>query len=340
MPANILQYVLSLYVLDLTGSATLFASMLSIIIFPRILLTPLAGVLADRVHKTCLMALILLGEAVVLGVYFLLGQAVPISIALVYVLVVILEIGEIFYGGCEAAILPELVPTERLKDAISISKVDDGIVNVTAPLAAALIYDNLSIAAAFAVIGGLNLLSFVLQALIRPKYEAERRDHTNKPSVWKDFKEGISCIRQNAFLRGFLKVMPIANTFFGEGMFEAFDGVLALYDEQAMTPFKTLDLGEGVCYAAGQDIIQTAPLNDAGFSIAGKGIADESSMRHAIYLAIDICRNRVNYDEPLKNPLKKLYHEKRDESEKVRFNIPKAKEPTEQKDEKKAEQKD
>ena len=213
--SNILQYVLSLYVLDLTGSATLFASMLSIIIFLRILLTPLAGVLADRVHKTCLMALILLGEAVVLGVYFLLGQAVPISIALVYVLVVILEIGEIFYGGCEAAILPELVPTERLKDAISISKVDDGIVNVTAPLAAALIYDNLSIAAAFAVIGGLNLLSFLLQVLIRPKYEAERRDHTNKPSVWKDFKEGISCIRQNAFLRGFLKVMPIANTFFG-----------------------------------------------------------------------------------------------------------------------------
>ena len=49
--SNILQYVLSLYVLDITGSATLFASMLSIIIFPRILLTPFAGVLADRVKK-------------------------------------------------------------------------------------------------------------------------------------------------------------------------------------------------------------------------------------------------------------------------------------------------
>nr|MCR5552934.1 MFS transporter [Oscillospiraceae bacterium] len=213
--SNILQYVLSLYVLDLTGSATLFASMLSIIIFPRILLTPLAGVLADRVHKTRLMALILLGEAVVLGVYFLLGQTVPIGVALVYALVVVLEIGEIFYGGCEAAILPELVPPDRLKDAISISKVDDGIVNVTAPLAAALIYDNLSIAAAFAVIGGLNFLSFLLQALIRPKYETERRDQTQKSSVWKEFKEGIACIRQNDFLRGFLRVMPIANAFFG-----------------------------------------------------------------------------------------------------------------------------
>lgn len=210
-----MQYVLSLYVLDLTGSATLFASMLSIIIFPRILLTPLAGVLADRVKKIRLMSLILLGEAVVLAIYFLIGQAVPVGIALVYVLVIVLEAGEIFYGGCEAAILPELVPPERLKDAISISKVDDGIVQVAAPLAAALIYDNLSIATAFAVIGGLNFLSFVLQSLIRPKYEVEREEKTQRSSVWKDFKEGLRCIRQNTFLRGFIKVMPLANAFFG-----------------------------------------------------------------------------------------------------------------------------
>ena len=59
------------------------------------------------------------------------------------------------------------------------------------------------------------------------------------------------------------------------------------------------------------------------FRKAGKGEAEEQPMRNAIYMAIDIARNRASYDEPLKNPLKKLYHEKRDESEKVRFNIPK-----------------
>lgn len=213
--SNILQYVLSLYVLDLTGSATLFASMLSIIIFPRLLLTPLAGVLADRVRKIRLMSLILLGEAIVLTGYWLLGQTVSIGIALVYLLVVVLEAGEIFYGGCEAAILPELVPQERLADAISISKVDDGVVNVIAPLAAALIYDHLSIAAAFAVIALLNFLSFVLQAMIRPKYEVEHTPSTQKSSVWKEFLEGVSCIRQNTFLRGFIKVLPLANAFFG-----------------------------------------------------------------------------------------------------------------------------
>lgn len=213
--SNILQYVLSLYVLDLTGSATLFASMLSIIIFPRLLLTPLAGVLADRVRKIRLMSLILLGEAIVLTGYWLLGQTVSISIALVYLLVVVLEAGEIFYGGCEAAILPELVPQERLADAISISKVDDGVVNVIAPLAAALIYDHLSIAAAFAVIALLNFLSFALQAMIRPKYEVDHTPSAQKSSVWKEFLEGVSCIRHNTFLRGFIKVLPLANAFFG-----------------------------------------------------------------------------------------------------------------------------
>lgn len=213
--SNILQYVLSLYVLDMTGSATLFASMLSVIIFPRIFLTPVAGVMADRVKKIRVMSMILLGEAIVLMAYFLIGKTVIIGIVLIYVLVVVLEAGEIFYGGCEAAIIPELVPPETLKDAISVSKVDDGIVQVVSPLAAALIYDNLSIAVAFAVIGGLDFAAFVLQALIKPKYEAKRIGTASKPAIWKDFMKGVRCIREDPFLSGFIKVMPLANMFFG-----------------------------------------------------------------------------------------------------------------------------
>ena len=65
---------------------------------------------------------------------------------------------------------------------------------------------------------------------------------------------------------------------------------------------------------------------------AGKGIADETALRHAVFMGIDVFRNRINYDEPLANPLPKLYKEKRDDSEKVRFAIPKARE--QKKDEK------
>lgn len=112
-----------------------------------------------------------------------------------------------------------------------------------------------------------------------------------------------------------------ADGFFGHETYTAFDGVLAMYHDQGLAPFKCLDLGNGVNYTAGLPIVRTSPDHGTAYDIAGKNKADESSFRNAIYLAMDIFRNRIEYDEPLANPLKKLYHEKRDDSEKVRFAI-------------------
>lgn len=116
-----------------------------------------------------------------------------------------------------------------------------------------------------------------------------------------------------------------ADGFFGHGTYGAFDGVLAMYHDQGLAPFKCLDSGEGVNFTAGLPIVRTSPDHGTAYEIAGKGVADEASLRRAIYMAIDIFRNRADFDEPMANPLKKLYHEKRDESEKVRFSIPKQK---------------
>ena len=76
---------------------------------------------------------------------------------------------------------------------------------------------------------------------------------------------------------------------------------------------------------AGLPIVRISPDHGTAYEIAGKGVADEASFRQAVYDAIDIFRNRINYDEPLQDPLKKLYHERRDDSEKVRFAVPKQK---------------
>jgi len=114
-----------------------------------------------------------------------------------------------------------------------------------------------------------------------------------------------------------------ADEYFSMRLFNEFDGTLAMHYNQAMTPFRLLAQENSVCLATGLPIIVTSAYGDPGFDIAGKGEADENGLRQAIYLAIDTFRNRQNYDIPLANPLKKLYHEKRDESEKVRFAIPK-----------------
>lgn len=116
-----------------------------------------------------------------------------------------------------------------------------------------------------------------------------------------------------------------ADGFFGNGTYNRFDGILAMYHDQGQATFKTLAVENGVNYTAGLPLVRTSPDHGTAYDIAGKGLASPDSFRNAIYTAIDIYRNRKEYDEPLENPLPKLYHEKRDESEKTRFAIPKSK---------------
>ena len=117
-----------------------------------------------------------------------------------------------------------------------------------------------------------------------------------------------------------------ADDFFSSASYMRFDAVLAMYHDQGLAPFKSLTPGDGVRYTAGLPLVRTAPAHGMQYSIAGQGKADECSFRHAIFKAIDVWRNRQDYDEPMRNPLPKLYHEKRDDSERVRFSTPKREE--------------
>lgn len=85
-----------------------------------------------------------------------------------------------------------------------------------------------------------------------------------------------------------------ADGLFGSGNYSKFDAVLAMYHDQGMIPFKVLACHEGVNYTAGLPIVRTSPAHGTGYDIAGKDLADEQSLRSAIYLAIDILRNREN----------------------------------------------
>ena len=113
----------------------------------------------------------------------------------------------------------------------------------------------------------------------------------------------------------------VADEFFGKDMYYDFDGVLAMYDDQGVVPFKTLSQEYGVKLKAGISVVVVTPDHGPAFDIAGKGEADPQSMLHAIYTAIDMFRHRAEYDAPLGNPLPKLYHEKREDGDKARFAI-------------------
>lgn len=116
--------------------------------------------------------------------------------------------------------------------------------------------------------------------------------------------------------KGVLVMGPFAaDGFFGSSAYVKFDGIMAMYHDQGMVPFKLLAFGKGTNFTAGLPIVRTSPDHGTGFDLAGKNKADPASFRQALFTAIDLARNRKNYIEDHANPLvrKNIYDNGEDE---------------------------
>ena len=123
---------------------------------------------------------------------------------------------------------------------------------------------------------------------------------------------------QEAEKKGVMSFGPYAaDGFFGSQMYDKFDGVLAMYHDQGLAPFKTLAMDDGVNYTAGLPIVRTSPAHGTAYDIAGQNVASEESFRQALYAALDIFRNRLRYQEATANPLRKQYFDRGGDNEKL-----------------------
>ena len=128
-------------------------------------------------------------------------------------------------------------------------------------------------------------------------------------------KEQIIPAINEAKSEGILAYGPFAaDGFFGSNAKNQFDGVLAMYHDQGLTAFKALSFEDGVNFSAGLPIVRTSPDHGTAFDIAGKNLASEASFRSAIYMAMDIYRNRKFVKQITENPLqnkKEMVRERR-----------------------------
>jgi 4-hydroxythreonine-4-phosphate dehydrogenase len=108
-----------------------------------------------------------------------------------------------------------------------------------------------------------------------------------------------------------------ADGFFGSQNLDLFDGILAMYHDQGLAPFKALAMDNGVNFTAGLSIVRTSPAHGTAYDIAGKNQASENSFRHALYSLLDIYKNRKNYIATTSNPLKKQYFDRSGDKEKL-----------------------
>lgn len=125
--------------------------------------------------------------------------------------------------------------------------------------------------------------------------------------IGKEEEEIICPAIEKANDEGILAFGPYSSdSFFNNINLQAFDGIMAMYHDQGLIPFKTLSFGHGVNFTAGLDIIRTSPDHGTGFDIAGKNMAQESSFRQAVYTAYDIFKKRQEWKELNRNPLPKF----------------------------------
>ncbi len=210
--SNIQQFVLSLYVLALTGSATLFASILAISILPRIILAPIAGVFGDWFDKKrAIITLDLMNAAVLFIFSFYLMFNQDLSIALIYVLVVILEITEIFFGASMSAVLPSVVDQNDYLEANSLRTMLVSFGQLMAPVIGALIYGFFGLTIALMINAISFLCSGMSELFIKIPKTHKKTEKRTIADFKNDFSSGIKLIKDSKPIKTIIGIALMIN---------------------------------------------------------------------------------------------------------------------------------
>ena len=209
--SNMLQFALSLYVLSLTGSALIFASMLSISILPRLLLSPIAGVFGDWFNRKKAIVFLDFINGMLIAAFaliFLLNGG--LTLLLIYAFVILLEIIDIFFGAAMAAVIPSMVKKEQLFAANSLQSLVLNFGQLLAPTIAALVYGFAGMLIVLIVTALCFVLSAISEIFIRiPKHT---KQSTFTLSHFKtDFIEGVKIIKSSKFILTILGLVAIIN---------------------------------------------------------------------------------------------------------------------------------
>lgn len=179
---------LALYILALTGSATKFASVLSLGIIPHLLFGPLAGIAVDRMNKRTLILLLESGRAICLLTLFFSSQLAPIQAEVIYVCVILFSACDVFAAPAYVTLLPAIVKVDELNDANAFDTTIVESIRVLAPLLGTVVYSQFGLGMVFLIHAALCLLSVAATCLIVLPPQIKKDSAT---TILHDLKTGL-----------------------------------------------------------------------------------------------------------------------------------------------------
>jgi MFS family permease len=210
--SNMQQFALSLYVLAVTKSVTVFASMLSVSIIPRLLLSPVAGVFGDWFERKRMAVSLDLASALLISGYaalfFINGS---LSVATIYVLVILLEVIEVFFHSSMAAVLPSIVSKEDLMEANTFNSLVMNIGQLLAPVIAALVYGTFGLSVVFIVNAVSFFVSAISKAMINIPKNTKMPAKVSLQAFKTDLMQGIDLIRKSKLISTIISLGTVIN---------------------------------------------------------------------------------------------------------------------------------
>lgn len=216
MASDLLQFMLSLYVLEITGSGTIFASLISVIILPRLILSPIAGVVGDRVDRKKFLILVhLFNAALISGVGLFILSRGTLSLTLVYAFVIVLEMAELFYHSCSVAVAPSLFAKDELASINSITSMTMTLSGIVSPILAGILYGRISFSLLFFITAALYVLAALAKLLLKlPAHEKPSGPLTIENTL-EEMKEGFRFLGENPFFKKLIFTATAVNMFLG-----------------------------------------------------------------------------------------------------------------------------
>lgn len=221
LASNVLQFALAIYVLDLTGSAFVYSTVLSIIILPRVLCTSAAGYLADFKDSIKILKYGTAGLTGLMACFLAMHTFVmPLNVPLIYGLVIGLELCETLIAPSEGKILPCIVKTEEIAPASKLSSLDDGIVELLSPVIGGLCYSLFGLTSVLGMALILEGMALLLTTQIQysagkafvPQKTAPQQMFSFK-NTCNAYKEAFACLKKYPHLIGIILFAPLFNFF-------------------------------------------------------------------------------------------------------------------------------
>lgn len=204
--STLLRFALSLYVLDITGRADIFAGLYAITSIP-FLLAPLGGAIADRFNRRNVMVILDFINAAIVLSFIVLLLTESVSILLIGAIMFLLAVISAMYAPVVMASIPQLVPEKKLEQANGIINGVQALSNIVAPVLGGILYGIIGLKMLVITSCLAFFLSAILEMFIIIPFIKRIQEGHIVPTIVKDMKEGFLYVLKQPFI---LKAMLLA----------------------------------------------------------------------------------------------------------------------------------